>query len=139
MFATALALVMFTAAPVPKGAEKPPPTIQGEWKVVEYLHNGKFGGTAGQNATFIFKDVKLAIHKRERPEIVTYKLDPTATPATIDFVSEKAPTEVVRGIYKLENDKLTICFPRGQGDRPTKFESPEKGDITLFVLERVKK
>ena len=77
-----------------------------------------------------------------------YRIDPTKTPATIDFiVAGDHPTEMTTGnqlalgIYKIENNQLTIClrrtFPEIQtNQRPTSFTvDPSSGDI-LFVLNR---
>jgi hypothetical protein len=42
------------------------------------------------------------------------------------------------GIYELDGDTLTVCYRIGPGDRPSRFESPEGGQLLLTKLRRVK-
>ena len=44
------------------------------------------------------------------------------------------------GIYKIEKDKLTMCFDVAfKYIRPKEFKSEKDSFVTLLVLERVKK
>ena len=139
MFAAALALVTFTAAPVPKNLPQAPPTPEGEWKMVELIRGGMPGEKEYLGATVTFQDGKFSVVTARRTETLMYKFDAKATPATMDLVDGKnGDGPVVPGIFKLDADKLTICFA-SVGGRPTKFESPVNSEISLFVLERVKK
>jgi uncharacterized protein (TIGR03067 family) len=138
MFATALALVMFTAAPVPKGAEQKPATPEGEWKLVEMIRGGMPAEMEYLGASVTIKDGKFSLVTARRTEHLTYKYDAKATPAAMDLTSgAKGDGPSVPAIFKLDADKLTICFVHVGGDRPTKFES--NSNTALLVLERVKK
>lgn len=140
MFAAALALLTFTAAPVPKNLPKPPATPEGEWKLVELIHGGMPGQMEYLGATVTIKDGNFSVASARRTEAFTFTFDAKAAPATLDLVSgEKGVGTVVPAIYKLDGEKLTICFVHGGGERPTKFESPANGNTALLVLERVKK
>lgn len=140
MFAAALALVMFTAAPVPKGAERKPATIEGEWKMVELVRAGMPGEPKYLGATVTFKDGQFSVVTTTKDtETFSFTFDAKATPAALDIgYGENARGSGVKAIYKVENDKLTICFTK-TGDRPSKFESAPNSGTDLFVLERVKK
>jgi uncharacterized protein (TIGR03067 family) len=74
-----------------------------------------------------------------------YRIDPTTTPPTIDFLAgETNPNgritkgdQLFSGIYKLRGDRLTIACRSGEW-RPEEFESTPGSRITLFVLKRSK-
>lgn len=139
MFAATLALLTFTAAPVPKNLPKAPPTPEGEWKMVELVSGGMPGDAKYIGAAVTFKDGKFTVVAGQAIEIFPFTFDAKATPAAMDIsYGDDARGLGVKAIYKLENDKLTICFAK-VGDRPTKFESPLNSVNDLFVLERVKK
>ena len=56
----------------------------------------------------------------------TIKLDPAQTPKAIDFTYTDGPRkgEKVKGIYKLEGDRYTMCRPlQAEDPRPTEFAS----------------
>lgn len=136
---TAFALVSFVAAPVPKDAGKPE-SIEGEWKMTEFVKGGK--PRPEQLATVTIKGDKLTISDGEREEVVTITLDPKADPATIDLKVEKGKgrEQTIKGIYKIEKGKLSICFGMdGDADRPKEFKSDADTKTGLMVLERVKK
>jgi uncharacterized protein (TIGR03067 family) len=84
---------------------------------------------------------------------VRFTIDPAADPAHIDieFVSLNIGAAKfedfqgpVKGIYKLDGDKLTLCMLRDDDDRPSKFQSGNpaagfKGAYILITFEREKK
>ncbi len=65
----------------------------------------------------------------------TFSVDPSATPTEIDFIDNE--NEATSGIYKIEDDLLTICAAFLGGSRPDKFESPAESLTFLMVLRRV--
>jgi len=86
---------------------------------------------------------KLTIRERndvkEGSEIV--RLNPKAKPAAIDMkiTTGGDVDKVIKGIYKLDGDNLTICVAEPGKDRPGSFASKEGTGHTLFVFKRVKK
>jgi RNA polymerase sigma factor (sigma-70 family) len=77
-------------------------------------------------------------------EVVPFTIDPSQKPAHIDFAIEVAGIKgVLKGIYKLDGDELTVCLFGADGGRPTEFGSGdfskgEKGGQTLFKFKREK-
>lgn len=137
---TVVALASLVAAPVPKEAPKPP-SLDGDWKMVALIHSGMPRGPERLGGLAVIKGDAMTVREGEGDEAMTFQLDPKATPATIDITPGRgaAPGQVVKGIYKLENDKLTICFTMGGAERPKEFQSGLNSNVGLLVLERVKK
>ena len=129
------------AAPGPKAQppkEAGPPALVGEWTVESRVLGGKpvilgepfqWEFTAGGLVTFRRDGTLLAESK--------YTADPTKTPTEFDWtvVDGQKP---LPGIYKVDKDTLLLCVDRA-GTRPTKFESPDGSQVTLWTLKRVKK
>jgi uncharacterized protein (TIGR03067 family) len=117
--------------------------IVGEWVGEKAVAGGKEQPVPPGGITFTFAaDGKLTVAegKKERPDTGTYKTDPKKDPAEIDIIppeDKKEPT--VQGIYKVDGDTLTLCFGRGKGGRPTKFEAPEGSDVIVITLKKAKK
>jgi RNA polymerase sigma-70 factor (ECF subfamily) len=119
-------------------------TIQGTWKVESVTMNGQDKDGKGdllEKSTFEIAANKMLVKFNKGNKPSTYTLDPATNPKTIDITPEEGDGkgQAVPGIYKLEGDTLTICFPCGaQMKRPTEFVSKEGSDTILLVLKRVK-
>lgn len=116
--------------------------MQGDWKIASAKRDGK-------DAPPEIKEGKMNVSKNtftmiftrngaERKDPIDVKLNEKKSPKQLDFVT-KDGTVGNHGIYKLEGNKLTICFARARDPRPTKFESTEGSKAFLMVLEKAKK
>ncbi|HET6574884.1 MAG TPA: sigma-70 family RNA polymerase sigma factor, partial [Fimbriiglobus sp.] len=68
----------------------------------------------------------------------TYTLDPSAKPAAIDIASPKVGTAL--GIYRLDGDRLRLCFGPEPDKRPTAIPAAADGHppgVTVTDLKRV--
>jgi uncharacterized protein (TIGR03067 family) len=135
-------------------AEKDAKKLEGTWKEVSREYQGEAQPKRFiDKSKLIFKaDGKLTMidgFKVER----TFKLDPSQSPPSIDIIEtftkpakpgEKPETVEFKtaGIYKLDGDKLTICYARPDGpkagQRPKEFRAGPKSRLFLSVYEREK-
>lgn len=113
--------------------------LVGTWKIT-YLEED--GEQAPQfiidSVTFIFSKEKVVLDGGDRKLDIQYKIDTTTDPKQMDFTITEEPAPIL-GIYKIDGDKLEMCFEANAGrdiGRPTKFEAPEGSQHLIFKLER---
>ena len=92
----------------------------------------RFLAIKGEKATFLDKDKERGTG--------SMKIDPSKSPAHIDFTYEDGPAKgtTLKGIYKIEGDTLTICYGGLGKDRPTEFASKAGSGTILVVQKRAK-
>jgi uncharacterized protein (TIGR03067 family) len=127
-------LVVGSAEPV--GDAK---AIQGEWRTTQFEEEGKKEPPDKVNdLVYEFSDDRLRV-KRDGKVMVegTFSLDSSKTPKHIDML---VAGDTGRGIYKIEMDRLVICFPafKTNKKRPSDFVTKAGSRTMLAVLERVK-
>jgi uncharacterized protein (TIGR03067 family) len=127
--------------------------LPGTWKVVSVEQDGKKPSTEQPRMTkwIINGDKKGIVVRYEGDKVVglmSYKLDLSTQPKSIDMEGSHAPTK--KGIYLLEGDRLTVGYGemrikedgsmpggrRGYSERPKGFAiSPGSGQLVI-VLQR---
>lgn len=70
----------------------------------------------------------------------TCRLDAAKQPAQIDMIGTEGANkgQAAQGIYKLEGDRLTICYTMPGQQRPANFESQPGSGATLVTWRRAK-
>ncbi len=140
-----LVVGLLLAADDPKkdATKKEMAKFQGTWKFVSMEVNGR-QSSKEEFGRFrvVFQGHKWTVDDGDKIAAqVTFKVDPTKKPKTIDLTStvDHDKGRLIRGIYTLEGDKLTVC-DRGEekGDRPTEFATKPDSGLVLVVLKRVK-
>jgi uncharacterized protein (TIGR03067 family) len=136
----AFAFLGFGIAEDKKDVPKELQPLQGKWKLLKLV----IGGVDTPIERFdhlVFDGDKMTMENKgeANDNIATAKADVTKSPAKIDLVLKKAIFNL--GIFKIENDSLTLCIFECDGNekyRPTKFESPKDSKCVLIELEKVK-
>jgi uncharacterized protein (TIGR03067 family) len=118
--------------------------LAGHWEVAQQEHGGK--KTPAKKLAGLAVEVSgKRMTTREKGDVkedaTILALDPKSKPAAIDLkiASGADMGRVVKGIYKLEGDNLTVCVAEPGKERPTAFAAREGTGHTLFVFKRVKK
>jgi uncharacterized protein (TIGR03067 family) len=149
ILASLLAVAVATgllAAPVPKekekAKEKDEDVILGKWKTETVARaGGRAPGAGVSDRTYTFaKDGKLTLDLGGQEAAVEYKLDPSASPKTIDLImkADAQTTVTIPGLYELDGDTLTICLcESSKPTRPTEMKAEGKG-VGLLKFKRVK-
>jgi uncharacterized protein (TIGR03067 family) len=123
------------------GPPKPGPSdlekMQGTWYRTRLIVAGEDQDETPGEVKIEIKGTHLQFPTPE--DCWTISLDPKHDPKWIDRRGNKRPNTdtIYRGIYRLEDDTLTICSVRNgdEKDRPTKFESTG-GAMWLQVFKR---
>ena len=127
----------------PSDDEKP---FEGQWSVISWIRDGSPANL--QHLTAACDDRTFAIRFQERGggwySVLggSFVLDTAKQPKTISMLAmlesvAGLATHELLGIYKFEQDRLTIAY-RLNGPRPDKFASTPGSGINLLVLERPK-
>lgn len=64
----------------------------------------------------------------------SFRVDPRTSPARIDRTTDDPTRPIVKGIYRLDGDTLTICWARPGDPRPSSFEPGPDVDLVVYRL-----
>jgi uncharacterized protein (TIGR03067 family) len=108
---------------------------QGKWTVTSAIERGRPSEEAAQSMVFEFKGDEFTLSMLGKSMKGSFKADTGKSPKQFAMQLE-GKAETLLGIYKIDNDVLTLCFSGKPGERPTKFESPAGSANVLVVLKR---
>jgi uncharacterized protein (TIGR03067 family) len=136
--AAVLALVLAAATTRAGGEREEQQRLQGTWDMVELGYIGADKPSPfSKGRTVTFTGDKM--HMTPKTTWVI-RLAPTKQPPEIDMTITTGPSKdkVLKGIYKLERDTLTILYgPVTTGQRPSGFTPPAaEGKFLRMVLKR---
>jgi uncharacterized protein (TIGR03067 family) len=130
-------LMQVTGATKDAAIKKDKDGLQGSWIVLSVTSDGKKMDVEKLvNARVIFQGDKVAGKgiRLGKGNETAYKIDPTVTPKTIDFVHEDGT--VIPGIYEIRENKVKICNNGPKAGRPKDFESKANSGTVLIELYR---
>ncbi len=114
-----------------------PAKLVGDWTLAEGTKAGEKQEKI-EGAITITKD-KLTLKAGDMTFVFGYKLDPKTTPAGIDMhiiEPEAFKDGKAKGIVKLADGKVTLCYHPMGGDRPKEFKSTKENGHHLFVVKK---
>lgn len=149
-FTIALALFLSLSFTPVHAEEEPgqPSPLDGAWIFSSGVANGQslddlLRKKGIDRMTFTFSDGLMTMSGFGAPDhTYRFTVRPMDTPSTIRMVTVethgKAPKgTVLTGIYKLDDDQLTLCLPADSSvDSPKKFEAPKGSRQSMLILKR---
>jgi uncharacterized protein (TIGR03067 family) len=142
---TSLALAAMFLAPVESNSQavqNEQKELDGSWALVSSEVNGKkLPDEESNSLTLVVKDGKATLQYDSKPvSVATMTLDPTKTPKRLDInvVSGQSEGKKSLAIYKLDGDKLTMCWTLFDvdRDRPTEFATKPGAGLLLVTYQR---
>lgn len=116
--------------------------IQGKWIVVESHYKGKKRlFTELANASYTFSGKKLIVPSQNLmggSDVIAFELRPDKKPSELDLIPKGDGKKVLRYLYELSGDTLTICMPGRGKPRPDAIGTSADDDRLVWVFERVK-
>jgi uncharacterized protein (TIGR03067 family) len=110
--------------------------MQGTWMPTEAELGGqKFPDEVRKTIKLVIKDDKYTVTVgQEGDDKGTVKLDPSATPKTMDISGTEGPNKgkTFLCIYELDGDTLKVCYDLSGKARPTEFKT--KPDTKLYLV-----
>lgn len=126
------------ARPMEPAAASDAVKLSGTWRVIGIETGGQDASAeevAASQMTFTFDEDTLIIRRPTRDQELThYQIDTAVTPARMDITN--AEEQVEKAIYRLEGNRLMICFAEPGHERPVDFITDENFAGGLLVLER---
>jgi uncharacterized protein (TIGR03067 family) len=137
LFLTAAALG--AAGPDDKVVQVELKKLAGDWECTGgELKEEKLPEAGYKGMTMTIKDDTFKIQFQGKViDEGTVKVDPTKSPKVIDLFSTKEKQRRLIGIYKLDGDKLLVCYDAGN-EPPKEFATKKDSFLTLMTYQRKK-
>ena len=138
-------LFAFCLADTPAAAVDPGEVknLQGKWQVLQHVHGGKKSEAKDLvSLTLEVTGTKSIVRDGVdiKEESVLVLLKPATKPGSVDLKITAGPDldRIVKGIYKVVGDELTVCVAEPGKDRPREFDAAAGTGHTLMVFKRLK-
>ncbi len=124
-------------SPNPAGQPADAERIQGTWEVIDDRRSGRpLAGTEGARLRFTAGEL-VQVRDGEEKLRFRFRLRPESEPRGFDFLPAGRRLWDERGIYRLQGDRLLLCYGRPDDPRPEQFETRSGDGRRVVVLQRV--
>lgn len=106
----------------------------GDWTAVARVYNG-VPESDGQACALTVTPGEIRLRENGQTVVHGYRLAGAGSIAWLDILFPDG-TEEIAALASIEQDRLTLCFRRGGGERPTAIASPPDSGIAIVVFER---
>lgn len=121
--------------------------LGGPWQIVRSETDGKDLTERLKGYRYVFDGQLMKLLDRQgrpvpradnKPDERPFLINVQTNPKTMDMtIQVKTKAFLSLGIYRIQDDELTLCLAEPGGPRPADFKS--KNGVTLVVLQRLKK
>ncbi|MFO0846517.1 MAG: TIGR03067 domain-containing protein [Gemmataceae bacterium] len=114
--------------------------LSGTFTVTAFERDGeKYGADKLKKMKVVQKGGDYTFHDGDDVTIGKDTVFPDKDPKECDsvYLNNTAKGEVVKGIYKIDNETVTYCWADPKKDRPKSFETKKDSGLTLMTLKRV--
>jgi uncharacterized protein (TIGR03067 family) len=125
-----------TTVATPSNAESTDPQIEGKWEIV----HAEFSGRSDSSVLGVVNEIvdNKWIRPNRRTSVYVLKLNPNSNPKQMDLSANRLGNNSLKGIYKVEGDKLFFCYAYDPNlNRPENFKTESGEDRYLYVLKKV--
>jgi len=117
------------------------PRLEGTYTFVGTEMNGTLVGESQKDRMYAISGNRMILPKGKKEEGITIQCDPNKNPCEIDLSRTEASGKVDKyyGIYKLEDDTLTLCLIKSDNpsDRPREFKTKDTIAV-IWILKKTK-
>ena len=121
--------------------------LSGTWQVASSQNEGKDQTERAKGYRYVVEGQLMKLQDRQgkpiprpdgKPDERSFLINVQTNPKTIDMtIQVRSNAYLSLGIYRLQENELTLCWAEPGLPRPTEFVS--KQGVTLIVLQRMKK
>jgi uncharacterized protein (TIGR03067 family) len=112
-------------------------TLEGAWKVASHRKYTGESGSLREPILLVFKGNDLVVKTKDAEVKATFRIDPAATPKTIDFRGTlwKLPVTIPGCYQYLDGDTIQLRWSE-RGKRPSGFmpSDLEKGEAEVILI-----
>lgn len=117
--------------------------LAGTWNLIRSVNQGKKSDQEEtRGSEVIVRENEMSVFDADKNELYRceFKFDTTSEPYTITMKSTTPgrPAAMALGIYRLEDNKWTLCYALPGNQRPKKFKSTKEDHTMLMVMKRPK-